>query len=493
MSISLCRTMKSRIDGRRTAVLFVVLICLIMAGCAREEITPPSDAGAQWNEVGEIEICWKPSKDAQEYRIYRREAGTPDYKFICDVAACSHVDTILITGVTYQYKVTAINQQGESIGVETEIEVPHIQEKQETVQLKAPKIDSITVMDDGTAVIQIEGYDQLCEYEVLRADAVDGIYTVLGSSVDPVFYDKTDDAAEEHFYVARAVKSGEKSENSDPVQTGENAQKVFGVPVLMYHQFLTPEDVENGASLGEYAIWASEFESDLKWLRDNGYTTITSAELVSYMNGAAVLPKKPIILTIDDGWRGVYLNAWPLLKEYNMKAVLAVIGEYMDIATYYPDEDDRIGTYYCTWDELKEMSESGHVEIVSHTQYLHDDEEVVVGRYGANSADGETLEEFLPDAINDSTVFNRRFKEHMGSTAAALAYPYSKRNEVADRAWLFCGYQILYSGNNETDRKTAINYYVYGAGVTADSAVTRRIARMQGASIEEYLNYAYSN
>ena len=83
----------------------------------------------------------------------------------------------------------------------------------------------------------------------------------------------------------------------------------------MYHNFISDEDIANGVEFEEYSLKPEDFEEDLKYFRNNGYTTITSADLIDYINGEKPLPLKAVIISIDDGTEGVYKNAWPLFEK----------------------------------------------------------------------------------------------------------------------------------------------------------------------------------
>ncbi len=65
------------------------------------------------------------------------------------------------------------------------------------------------------------------------------------------------------------------------------------VPVLMYHSLQ-----ENGA---DYQVTAAQLEEQLHWLSQNGYESVTSADLLAWMTYGIPLPEKPIMITIDDG------------------------------------------------------------------------------------------------------------------------------------------------------------------------------------------------
>lgn len=93
--------------------------------------------------------------------------------------------------------------------------------------------------------------------------------------------------------------------------------------------------------------------------------------------------KTNICLTFDDGYFDFYYFVFPLLKKYKIKAQLAVPVKYIEESTSL-DPETRLSVPYaegmkkpflskvpfCTWEELKEMSDSGYVSIASHS-YSH--------------------------------------------------------------------------------------------------------------------------
>ena len=79
-----------------------------------------------------------------------------------------------------------------------------------------------------------------------------------------------------------------------------------------------------------YAISTERLEEHFKFFKQNGYTPISLKQYDNYLKGKAKLPKKPIILTFDDGRESMYTHIYPLLKKYNYPAVFAIILSYMD-------------------------------------------------------------------------------------------------------------------------------------------------------------------
>lgn len=119
--------------------------------------------------------------------------------------------------------------------------------------------------------------------------------------------------------------------------------RAFRMPVLMYHRFGTP------ANRFTVSYW--DFEQQLTWLRDNGYTSLTMLEAYNAMFAGAPLPEKPVILTFDDSWASQW-QAAELLDHYGYKGV------------FFAHPDKRL-----TPDQLRDLIARGH-EIGSHS-YEH--------------------------------------------------------------------------------------------------------------------------
>ena len=168
-----------------------------------------------------------------------------------------------------------------------------------------------------------------------------------------------------------------------------------------------------------------------------------------------------------------------------MKAVLSVIGTEIHAASEAPELRYESPAPYCTWAELAEMSASGHVEIASHSYglhvYQHD------GRIGADCGEPDTMADFQMDAYKDFQTLQDCLKNYDIPSAVTFAYPYSVRSIPADEVWLQCGYQMLLGGNMESVRASRTNYFIQEAGLNAHSSVLRRIARMHGTPIEDYI------
>lgn len=100
-------------------------------------------------------------------------------------------------------------------------------------------------------------------------------------------------------------------------------EEAVDLPILMYHGL-----TDQASQVGDYYVPAQTFEEDMKYLKENGYTAITMTELIDYVydkSGQVRLPKKPVIITFDDGFLNNDTFATPVLKKYGMKAVISII------------------------------------------------------------------------------------------------------------------------------------------------------------------------
>ncbi len=188
----------------------------------------------------------------------------------------------------------------------------------------------------------------------------------------------------------------------------------FRLCVVMYHGL-----TENPAHQNQYMIDPSWLEQDLQYLNDNGYHTIFLSELIAYWQKGTPLPEKPVMLTFDDGYYNNYVYAYPLLQRYGCKAVLSPIGKEAEKAAR---EEYRSTEYsQCTWQELKEMAESGYVELQNHTYDLHRLHE---GRKGADQKPGESDEEYRLLLRNDLQTFQDTVRRQTGKVPQGVIYPF---------------------------------------------------------------------
>ena len=122
------------------------------------------------------------------------------------------------------------------------------------------------------------------------------------------------------------------------------------VPILLYHR-LGPE------AIASMTVTTTLFESQLKYLRDNGYKVIPLRELTDYFLGKKQAPQpRSVVITVDDGHISVYRDMFPLVRKYTIPVTLFI----------YPSAISN-ASYAMTWGQLREMKETGFFDFQSHT------------------------------------------------------------------------------------------------------------------------------
>ncbi len=222
--------------------------------------------------------------------------------------------------------------------------------------------------------------------------------------------------------------------HSLPVQAEVDENSVV-VPILMYHGI-----TEDKKRIGKFVISKDMFENDLNYLREEGYQTITIDDIIRFVKNGEVLPDHPIVLTFDDGYYNNYCYAYPLLKEYGMKAVISPIGKYIDV---YSENQDKNPAYaHFTWEEMKEMMASGFIEFQNHSYDLHHN---TGGRTGAKQKRGESQAAYGKFLENDLMIFQEKMRKNTGYTPTTFTYPYGGISEASFEILNRLGFQATLS------------------------------------------------
>jgi peptidoglycan/xylan/chitin deacetylase (PgdA/CDA1 family) len=237
------------------------------------------------------------------------------------------------------------------------------------------------------------------------------------------------------------------------------------VPIIMYHSML-----KERARQGKYVVSPDTFESDIKYLKTNGYTTIVIQDLINYVKEDIPLPAKPVILTFDDGYYNNYFYAYPIAKKYNIKFVISPIGYYTDL---FSNADDSHPNYsHCTWDQISEMMRSGLVEIENHTYDLHSR---TGGRVGTQKLYKESKETYTSILTADLSKMQQEMKEHTGRVPIAFVYPFGEVCEdsipvlknIGFQASLTCQYKMNYI-TKDPECLFCMGRYLRSAGTSSE-------------------------
>ncbi len=201
-----------------------------------------------------------------------------------------------------------------------------------------------------------------------------------------------------------------------------------GVPVFCFH--LVEHD---------------KFEADLRFLRDNGYATLSAGEFLSYLRESLRVPPRSVVLTFDDGPRNFHDVAFPLLQKYRAKAV-AFIAPGLHADENPAEASERP----MTWQEIASIAASGLVDFQSHTF-----ESRYIPRWpmpvplAGCSAALENSRRREPVALEQDLIDSREAilaRLPAGATVEHLAFPMYIGSDAATRTAASVGFKACYWG-----------------------------------------------
>jgi peptidoglycan/xylan/chitin deacetylase (PgdA/CDA1 family) len=197
-------------------------------------------------------------------------------------------------------------------------------------------------------------------------------------------------------------------------RSGLEPNGVQMVPILTYHRFAkrcksplcTPEHI---------------FEEQMRVLIENGYRVVSLSDLLDFISYRRSLPKKSVVITIDDGYRSAYSIAFPILKRYEFTATLFIYTDFVGVSKTA-----------ITWEQLRHMKNEGF-EIGSHTVSHSDLTRILNGESGPKYLDRiekelSTSKKILDRELDQNTIF--------------LAFPYGRYNRSVLRICERVGYKI---------------------------------------------------
>lgn len=161
-----------------------------------------------------------------------------------------------------------------------------------------------------------------------------------------------------------------------------------------------------------YALSPDQFKRQMLYLKYEGYTPISLDDLnENIKNISNNLPKKPVVITFDDGYMDNFENALPILREYNFPATVFVVSGLVGKTNNWVRADGYPERPLMKWHEIKEMKGNG-ITIGSHTVNHHQ-----LSHLSLEDAKRE---------VEDSKKF---LEDKLGIPINHFAYPHGDMNE----------------------------------------------------------------
>lgn len=186
-------------------------------------------------------------------------------------------------------------------------------------------------------------------------------------------------------------------------------QKNYVVPIAMYHSVHPDALPEN-----RLVVSPETFDRQMRFLKSHQYNVLPLEAVANLVKEGKKIPYKTIAITFDDGYKDNYIYAFPILKKYSLPATVFVIVEEVGRA-------DRL-----SWDEIKEMQDTGIITFDSHAV----GPEPLVNIKSAQE---------LKKQIFDS---KRILEEKLGRKVTAFSYPEGRFNAKIRQLVIDAGYKL---------------------------------------------------
>lgn len=197
----------------------------------------------------------------------------------------------------------------------------------------------------------------------------------------------------------------------------------ISLPVLMYHS-VNPDPERTG----KYVITPKNFESDLVYLKNHGFETVSLKQVIKFVYSGEPLPEKPVLITFDDGMYNCKEYVLPILERQNACAVFAVVGSYTD--EYSKSNIINPAYSYLRWCDISELSKSGRIEFISHSYDMHS---ISKKRTGASKKRGESSLDYIPLFCRDTEKMQEACFENCNFAPYAYAYPFGSYCEESEK------------------------------------------------------------
>ncbi len=197
------------------------------------------------------------------------------------------------------------------------------------------------------------------------------------------------------------------------------------IPVLLYHRVI-PQPLHG--RLSGLAVTVEQFERQLRALRRGGFTTITFSDYAAFARGERSLPKRPVILTFDDGYEDNYTFAFPLLQRYTMRAVIYLVADWSRRTNFWDHDQPQVPLLQPA--QIREMARAG-IEFGSHT--------LTHPRLPSLARDR---------ARKEISVSKARIEDLLGAQVLSFAYPYAVYSEQTKELVAEAGYRYAVAGDN---------------------------------------------
>lgn len=225
-----------------------------------------------------------------------------------------------------------------------------------------------------------------------------------------------------------------------------------GIPILMYHSIAQ----STNPRFRQLAVPPASFAEQIAYLSEHLYTPINVTQLVHMLSGErSALPKRPVVLTFDDGYADFFTHALPVFRQYGFTATLYITTGYIGSTSRWLHPEGETSRPMLSWDQITEISASG-IECGAHT---HSHPQL------------DTLP--LLTARNEIVKSKEILEQHLGREVSSFAYPFGYYTSAVRRQVKEIGFTsacaVKFMMNFETTDTLALARLMVGPDMSQDA------------------------
>ncbi|MEG6523034.1 polysaccharide deacetylase family protein [Desulfotomaculum sp. 1211_IL3151] len=188
----------------------------------------------------------------------------------------------------------------------------------------------------------------------------------------------------------------------------------------MYHK-VNPNPRTGGLGL---RVPPGKFEWQMKYLKKNGYETVSLTDVLDHFQRGKKLPNKPIVITFDDGYKDNHDFAYPIMKKYGYTGTIFVVSKAIGNTNFFDVEKKlQPENKIMNWHEIKELDQAGFI-------------------IGAHTVDHPHLAKVAPEAAKYQIEESKRALEYgLKKPVEVFAYPYGSYNDQVAQLTQQAGYR----------------------------------------------------
>jgi len=194
------------------------------------------------------------------------------------------------------------------------------------------------------------------------------------------------------------------------------------VAILGYHDFK-----DRGGS--PMLIAAPKFRAQMQAIKDSKIPVISYSEMMAWKRGEKNIPEEAIVITMDDGWEGVYTYAYPVLREFGFTFTIYLYKNYVGGAGRS-----------MSWEQIKEMMQHG-CEVGSHSV-----SHASLKSPPKNLKTDADKQQWVLSELKDSREF---LEQNLHIKCLSFAYPYGNFDDAILETGLQIGYESLVTVNGQ--------------------------------------------